>query len=64
MKVKALVGFSGPAISMSRGATAEITDKVVLQDLLRAGYVEALEAKTVKEVPKSEGKRTNKKRNS
>ena len=50
---------------MARGTTAEITDEVILQDLLRAGYVEAAEtAKTEKEVPKSEGKRSNKKRGS
>ena len=62
MKVKALVGFSGPAISMSKGATAEITDEVVLQDLLSAGYIEAVEAKTKKEEPKNESQRVNKKR--
>ena len=60
MKVRALVGFSGPAISMSRGATAEITDEVILQDLLRAGYIEAVET----EVPKNESKRSNKRRRS
>lgn len=60
MKVRALVGFSGPAISMSRGATAEITDEVILQDLLRAGYIEAVET----EVPKDESKRSNKRRRS
>jgi hypothetical protein len=71
MKVKALVGFSGPALSMAKGATAEITDEVVLQDLLHAGYVEAVEpvkavkaAETKKEVPKNEGKRDRKKRSS
>ena len=65
MKVKALISFSGPSVSMARGTTAEITDEVILQDLLRAGYVEAAEtAKTEKEVPKSEGKRSYKKRGS
>lgn len=63
MKVRALLSFSGPTISMGRGATAEITDKVILQDLLSAGYVEAAETvKTGKEEPKNEGKRSNKKR--
>lgn len=62
MRVRALVGFSGPAISMSKGATAEITDEVVLQDLLSAGYIEAVEAKIEKEAPRNESKRVNKKR--
>ena len=63
MKVRAKTSFSGPLISMARGKTAEITDEVILQDLLQAGYIEAEEAETAaEEVPKSEGKRTNKKR--
>ena len=44
MKVRAKTSFSGPLISMARGKTAEITDEVILQDLLQAGYVEAEEA--------------------
>ena len=43
MKVIAKVGFSGPAASMSVGQVGEITDKAVLADLLKAGYVEKLE---------------------
>ena len=48
MKVIAKVGFSGPATSMSVGQVGEITDKAVLADLLRAGYVEEVR-ETVKE---------------
>ena len=40
MKVKAKVGFSGPAVSMSVGQVGEIADKAILADLLRAGYIE------------------------
>ena len=42
MKVKALRSFSG-AICMSRGQELDIQDEYVLNDLLKAGYVEALE---------------------
>lgn len=42
MKVKALRSFSGAA-NMSRGQTMDIQDEFVLNDLLKAGYVEALE---------------------
>ena len=62
MKVRAKTSFSGPLISMARGKTAEITDEIILQDLLQAGYVEAEEAETVAEVKPSEGKRNHKKR--
>lgn len=42
MKVKALRSFSG-AVNMSRGQVMDIQDEYVLNDLLKAGYVEALE---------------------
>ena len=42
MKVKALRSFSG-AVCMSRGQVMDIQDEYVLNDLLKAGYVEALE---------------------
>lgn len=42
MKVKALKSFSG-AVNMSRGQVRDIQDEYVLKDLLKAGYVEALE---------------------
>lgn len=43
MKVKALRSFSG-AVCMSVGETRNITDEVVINDLLDAGYVECVEA--------------------
>lgn len=42
MKVKALRSFGG-AVCMSRGQVMDIQDEYVLHDLLKAGYVEALE---------------------
>ena len=42
MKYKALVGFSG-LISMRKGEEREITDKYIAEDLLKAGYIEAIE---------------------
>lgn len=39
MKVKALVSFAG-AFSMYKGEVKECNDKFILQDLLKAGYVE------------------------
>lgn len=39
MLVKALTSFAG-AISMSEGETQEVTDNAIVQDLLRAGYIE------------------------
>ena len=42
MKVKALRSFSG-AVNMSRGQMVDIQDEYVLNDLLKAGYVEAQE---------------------
>ena len=60
MKVKAKVSFSG-LVSMAAGDTAVITDDVILQDLLQAGYVEAVKAAT-KEAPADESKRVRSKR--
>ncbi|QUH21083.1 hypothetical protein [Alkaliphilus sp. B6464] len=60
MKVKALVSFSG-AFSMYKGEVKECSDKVILQDLLQAGYIEEVkEEKAKKEVKTSESKRSNK----
>ena len=42
MKVKALRSFSG-AETMRKGQEKEISDEYVLADLLKAGYVEAIE---------------------
>jgi hypothetical protein len=39
MLVKALTSFAG-AISMSEGETQEVNDNAIVQDLLRAGYIE------------------------
>ena len=36
---RALVNFSG-VVSMSKGQVREINDKVVVEDLLKAGYIE------------------------
>jgi len=41
MRVKALKSFAGK-VTMSFGEVREIKDKVVLKDLLRAGYVEEI----------------------
>lgn len=75
MLVRAKISFSG-AVSMTAGDVREIKDKYVLNDLLRAGYIEpeAQEAKIVekpvekvkvvsdKPVEKSKPKRTYKKK--
>ena len=42
MKVKALKSFSG-AVTMCSGQEKEISDEFILKDLLKAGYVEAIE---------------------
>lgn len=48
MKIKALVSFSG-AFSMYKGEIKECNDKVILQDLLQAKYVEEMKEKPDKE---------------
>ncbi len=55
MRVKALVSFSG-IITMSAGEVGEISEKEVLNDLLRAGYVEEVKAEK-KAVKPDENKR-------
>ncbi len=61
MKIKALVSFSG-AFSMYRDEERECSDKVILQDLLQAGYVEEVKMeKPKKDVKPVEGKRDNSK---
>ncbi len=42
MKVKALTSFAGP-VTMFGGETRDITDEKVLNDLIKCGYVEAVE---------------------
>lgn len=51
MKYKALVGFSGK-VSMSKGEEKEIKDKCIVDDLLKAGYIEPTEK------PKTTSKKT------
>jgi hypothetical protein len=52
---KALVSFSGK-LSMFKGQVREIKDNVIVEDLLRAGYIEE-----VKSTKKDEVKPTKKK---
>lgn len=60
MKIKALVCFSG-AFSMYKGEIKECNDKVILQDLLQANYVEEVKEKPKKDVKsKNESKSNNK----
>ena len=56
MMYKAIVSFSG-IVSMAEGDIAEIADKAVSEDLLNAGYIEAVEE------TKNESKRAKSKRN-
>ena len=47
---KAKVSFSG-LINMSKGEVKEIKDKKIIEDLLKAGYIEPVgEKKTPKEI--------------
>lgn len=39
---KALVSFTGQ-VAMAKGQVRELTDKAVIDDLLRAGYIEPME---------------------
>lgn len=48
---KALICFSGK-ISMTKGQIKEIKDKNLIEDLLKAGYIEPLEEKKVSKEPK------------
>ena len=59
MKVKALKSFAGK-ISMYGGEVGEIEDKELLQDLLRAGYIE-IEAEEAEVVEKPAEKKKKKK---
>lgn len=55
MTVKAKVSFAG-RISMVRGKCREIADEEVLNDLLKAGYVEEI-GEQPNEQPKPSGKK-------
>lgn len=45
MKVKANISFTGATFSMVGGQEREITNEVILSDLIKAGYVSPLEEK-------------------
>lgn len=51
MRIKALVSFSG-ALSMRQGEEKDINDKFILEDLLKAGYIEELK-KQVEELKRA-----------
>lgn len=51
MKIKAKVSFCG-VLSMGAGEIRECTDKEILTDLLRAGYVEEVKDEPVEEPKK------------
>lgn len=46
MNYKAKVSFSG-LVNMSKGEVKEINDKYIVDDLLRAGYIEPLESEKI-----------------
>ena len=46
---KALVGFSGK-ITMNKGQVKEIKDKEIINDLLKAGYIEEIKPTKNEEV--------------
>ena len=55
MKYRALKGFSG-LISMKKGEVKEIKDQYIVDDLLKAGYIEAVEKpKTTSKRPLKKG---------
>ncbi|HAR73067.1 MAG TPA: hypothetical protein DCR77_06625 [Flavobacteriaceae bacterium] len=57
MKIRALVSFSG-ILCMHKGQELECNDDVVLQDLIKAKYIEEInEEKPPKGVKQSESKR-------
>lgn len=56
MKVRALVSFSG-VVSMRKGEEREIYNQAIINDLLQAKYIEALEKPEKKEEPKPPAKR-------
>ena len=53
---KALVSFSG-AVSMSKGEVKDISDPIIVKDLVKAGYIEEIkpaESKAKKKTAKEE----------
>lgn len=55
MKIKALVSFSG-AFSMYKGEVRDYDNKIILNDLLLAGYVEEVKENTKKATKKADKK--------
>lgn len=49
MRYMALTSFSG-LISMSMGEVREISDKAIVRDLLKAGYIQELKETNIKKV--------------
>lgn len=60
MKIRAKISFCG-VLSMGLGEVRECNDKAVLDDLLRAGYVEEVKDAPAEEKPKAKPKRAAKK---
>lgn len=50
MKIKALTSFAG-SLTMGKGQVMECDDEVVLQDLLKAGYIERVDEPKEPEEP-------------
>lgn len=55
MKHRALVSFSG-AISMTKGEVREISNPTVVEDLLKAGYIEPAEGEKPKKTTTTKNK--------
>lgn len=53
---KALVSFTGQ-VAMAKGQVRELSDKAVIDDLLRAGYIEPMEQPEQVEQPEQEVKK-------
>lgn len=48
---RALVSFSGVKVSAKRGDIVQLTDKALIADLIRAGYIERMQtARKTKDV--------------
>lgn len=61
MKYRALISFSG-LLSMSMGDVREISDKDIVKDLLKAGYIEELKETKIKKVEETKVKKGVKKK--
>lgn len=59
MKYMALVSFSG-LISMSMGEIREISDKAIVKDLLKAGYIQELKETKIKKIEEPKGNESKK----